>query len=249
MAESAVSCEQTSLELLKAGATALGIRLSPTQTEQFHRYYEALCDWNTRVNLTSVTGWREVQATHFLDSLTVSLAVPRSSLASGRFVDVGSGAGFPGIPLKIAFPGLSATLIDSTAKKTAFLCNLKETLGLSDVDVHAGRAESLAHDPQLREAFDFALIRAVASMAVLAELTLPFCRVGGVVVAQKRLDIEDELGRAQRAIETMGGALKEVKEVGLRELEGRRALVVLEKVGPTPQLYPRRPGMPAKRPL
>ena len=237
------------LELLKAGAAALGVHLSLAQLEQFQRYYEELADWNTRVNLTSVSGLDNVQTTLFLDSLTVSVAIPEDLLESGRFVDVGSGGGFPGIPLKIAFPRSRATLIDSTGKKTAFLVYLKEVLGLSDVDVHTGRAETLAHDPILRETFDLVLIRGVAKMPVLAELTLPFCRTGGIVIAQKKVGIEEEIKQAERAIETMGGELKEVREVPVKELGGARGLVVLEKIGPTPERYPRRPGMPAKRPL
>ena len=237
------------MELLKAGASALGVHLSLAQVDQFRRYYQELADWNTRVNLTSMTGWEEVQTRHFLDSLTVSVAIPDGLLESCRFVDIGSGGGFPGMPLRIAFPDLSATLIESTAKKTAFLVHLNNVLGFSDVDVQTGRAETLAHDPELRETFDLVLTRALASTAVLAELTLPFCRKGGIVVAQKKLGIQEELTQAQRAIETVGGVLREVREVALKDLGDARGLVVLEKTGPTPERYPRRPGIPAKRPL
>ena len=237
------------MELLTAGAAALGIRLSLAQTEQFRRYYAQMIEWNARVNLTSVTGWQEVQTRHFLDSLTVSLVIPPGLLESGRFADVGSGAGFPGIPLKIAFPGLRATVIDSTAKKTAYLVALREELNLSALDIRTGRAETLAHDPELREGFDFVLARALASMAVVAELTLPFCRVGGIVVAQKKPGAEDEIARAQKAIATLGGRLKQVKEVAIGELGEVRGLVVVEKTTQTPCRYPRRPGIPAKRPL
>ena len=237
------------MEKLKAGAAELGIELSLAQLKLLRRYYEVMVEWNARVNLTSITRWEEVQTRHFIDSLTVSLAIPRNLLQSGRFVDVGSGAGFPGIPLKIAFPGLKATLIDSTAKKTAFLIRLKEALGLHDVDVQTGRAETIAHDPAFRESFDFVLSRAVASLAVLAELTLPFCRMGGVVVAQKTPGSGVEVQRAFRAITMLGGALKEVREFAVTQLSSPIALVVLEKVAPSPDRYPRRPGIPKKRPL
>ena len=237
------------MQILRAGAAELGVHLSLAQLQLFRRYYKEMVEWNSRVNLTSVTGWEEVQSRHFLDSLTVRLAIPKNFLEEGRFMDVGSGAGLPGMPLKIAFPGLRATLIDSTAKKTAFLVSLKDVLGLPDVDVRTGRAETLAHDSELRESFDLVVTRAVSGMAVLAELTLPFCRVGGVVVAQKKLGVEDEVGQASGAIETMGGVLKEVREVAVTQLGEARCLVVLEKVGPTPERYPRRPGMPEKRPL
>ena len=241
--------EGIGVELLKAGTAALGIHLSLAQIERFRAYYQEIASWNTRVNLTSVTRWEDVQTIHFVDSLTVTLAIPRALLESGRIVDVGSGAGFPGIPLKIAFPSARVTLIESTGKKAAFLTHLTHTLGLEDVDVRTGRAEALAHDPELRESFDCVVSRAVAVMAALAELTLPFCRVGGVVVAQKKLDTRDEVRQAQRAIETMGGGLKDVTEVSPEILGGARSLVVLEKLNPTPDRYPRRPGMPAKRPL
>jgi 16S rRNA (guanine527-N7)-methyltransferase len=237
------------VKLLAAGAAELGIHLSLAQIDQFRRYYHKMSEWNSRVNLTSVTGWEEVQTRHFLDSLTVSLAVPLDMLDSGRFVDIGSGAGFPGVPLKIAFPGLRATLVDSTAKKTAFLTYVSRELGLPDVDVRTGRAETLAHDPELRERYDFVLSRAVSSMSTLAELTLAFCRMGGIVVAHKTLGTEAQIRRAHGAIETMGGQIKEVREVAVKSLGERRTLVVLEKVAPSPARYPRRPGIPTKRPL
>ena len=237
------------MRLLRAGAAALGIPISTAQSEQFLRYYKELVEWNGRVNLTSVTGWEEVQTRHFLDSLTVTLAIPPRMLTSGHFLDVGSGGGFPGMPLKIAFPGLRATLIDSTSKKTAFLVHLREVLGMRDVEVRTGRAETLAHEPNLRDTFDFALARAVGSLRVLAELALPFCRLGGMVIAQKNLNSNEEIERAQKAVETMGGMLKEVKEVPLDNLGAPRGLVVLQKVSETPERYPRRPGIPAKRPL
>ena len=237
------------MKLLAAGAATLGIRLSPVQTAQFCRYHSQIVEWNRRVNLTSVTDWTEVRSRHFLDSLSVSVALPPSMLKSGRFVDIGSGAGLPGVPLKIAFPGLRPTLIESTAKKTAFLSGLPSALGLNDMEVCTGRAEDLAQDPELRESFDFAVARAVAGMSTLAELALPFCRVGGLVIAQKKLGARDEIDQAEGAIEAVGGRLLDVREVQVEGLEDARALVVLEKVRTTPARFPRRPGIPTKRPL
>ena len=236
--------------MLEAGAEALGIRLSSRQLEQFRRYYEELLKWNSRVNLTSITGWEEVQTRHFVDSLTVSLGIPVTAPKTGRLIDVGTGAGFPGLPLKVASPQLSVTLVDATAKKTAFLEALVETLGLEGVEVRTGRSESLAHEPDLREGFDFAVARAVADMAALAELTLPYCRLGGLVIAQKTLDCDREILRSRRAIDLMGGRLEEVKRLPpLGDFDKPRGLVILEKLKPTPGRYPRRPGAPVKRPL
>ena len=226
----------------------MGMSLSLAQLEQFSRYYRAVVGWNARVNLTSVTQWGEVQTTHFLDSLTVCLGMPSGGLGSGRLVDVGSGAGLPGVPLKIAFPSLDTTLIESTGKKTAFLRHLREILHV-DLDVRTGRAETLAHDPELRERFDFVASRAVGSMSVLAELCLPFCRLGGTVIAQKKGDVKEEVESAEGAIDVLGGRLKEVMDVSVSGLRDNRSLVLLEKVSPTPASYPRRPGVPAKRPL
>ena len=235
-------------DLLATGAKALGIRLSETQTSRFVRYYDELARWNERVNLTSITEWEAVQSRHFLDSLSAAQALSPQMLQSGSFIDVGSGGGFPGLPLKLAFPGMRGTLLEATAKKTAFLAHLSEILELEDISVRTGRAETLAHEAEMREAFDMALARAVAEVATLAELTLPFVRVGGIVVMHKKADIADELEQAQGAIETLGGRLREVLPVTLPGLD-ERALVVLEKQHPTPERYPRRPGMPAKRPL
>ena len=237
------------MELLTAGAAALGICLTAEQKQQFRRYYEEMVDWNTRMNLTSVTDCRDVQTRHFVDSLAASLAIPRNVLDSGRFADVGSGAGFPGMPLKIAFPSLEATLIESTGKKARYLLHLRDALGLRDVEIRTGRAEALAHDPGLRERFDFVLSRAVARLAVLAELTLPFCRVGGTAILHKKPHVGDEIEEARTAIDTLGGTLREVKEFAVHGLCEHKALVVLEKARPTPERYPRRPGIPSKRPL
>lgn len=168
------------MDLLKTGAAALGVRLDDSQVDQFRLYHRELVSWNTRVNLTAVTEWDKVRTRHVLDSLSAAAVIPTEVLDGGTAVDVGSGAGFPGLALKIAFPDLRMTLIDSTSKKTAFLQHVSGQLGLDGVVVLTGRAEELGHRPDLRESFDLVLSRAVARLPVLAELTLPFCKVGGL---------------------------------------------------------------------
>jgi 16S rRNA (guanine527-N7)-methyltransferase len=235
------------MEKLKAGAKKLGVELGPAQLEQFEVYYQELIDWNKRVNLTAITDYEEVQLKHFLDSLTVVLAWQPAK--DSRVIDVGTGAGLPGIPLKIVFPDIKLTLLEATAKKAGFLRHIVEKLGLSDVEIVVGRAEEVAHQPRYREGFDLVLSRAVAALPTLVELALPFAAVGGSFIAQKKGNIDEEIGRADRAIELLGGKLRELKRVDIAGLADERYLVIIDKVSPTPAKYPRRPGLPAKRPL
>lgn len=233
------------METLARGAQALGLPLTPHQRGLFETYYRELTDWNRRINLTAIVGYQKVQTRHFLDSLSVALALPPGA---SRVIDIGTGAGFPGVPLKIALPHLHMVLVESVAKKTAFLRHLLSSLGLEGVEVLTGRAEEAAHRPGYREAFDAVLSRAVAPLTVIAELALPLARMGGRAIAQKKGDISAELTSATRAITVMGGRVLEVREVPAAGLEGH-LVVVLEKVSPTPEAYPRRAGLPAKRPI
>ncbi len=237
------------MKRLVTGALQLGIDLSPAQVDQFLRYRDELLAWNRKMNLTSITDPDEVETLHFLDSLSVAAGIPGGIGGAGRLLDVGTGGGFPGIPLKLAHPSLSVTLLESTAKKTRFLSHIVNDLGLEAVEVLCRRSEDLAQDPAHRERYDTVVARAVASIATLAELTLPLCAVGGRVIAQKRGNIAEELQRGARAIATMGGRLLECKPVSLPGLVDGRCLVVLQKIAPTPENYPRRAGVPAKRPL
>lgn len=238
------------MEKLNTGATKLGLQLSPRQLEQFYIYYQELLDWNRRLNLTAITDYEGVQIKHFLDSLTVTLAWQQPiSNRDFRLIDVGTGAGLPGIPLKILWPDIRLVLLDSTAKKAVFLHHLKQKLGLDDVEIVVGRAEEVAHKTQYREKFDVVLSRAVASLPTLVELTLPFCTIGGSFIAQKKGSIDPEVSRASQAISLLGGNLRAVRRVNLEEFTDERWLVIMDKVSTTPQQYPRRPGIPSKRPL
>ncbi len=238
------------MEKLNLGAQKLGLTLSPQQLEQFHVYYQELIDWNKRVNLTSITDYEEVQIKHFLDSLTVTIAwQQQGKKAELHLIDVGTGAGMPGIPVKILYPDIKLVLLDSTAKKAAFLHHLKRKLELDDVEVIVGRAEEVAHLPHYREKFDIVLSRAVAPLPTLAELTLPFCTLGGSFIAQKKGAIDQEINQAIKAISILGGKLRDRIRIYLEEFSDKRQLIIIDKVSPTPQLYPRRPGIPSKRPL
>ena len=241
--------EEMDATALREGAERLGVPLTPAQIDAFRRYHRELERGNRRVNLTSVADWRRAQAVHYLDSISVLSVIPPALLRSCRVADVGSGAGLPGLALRIVVPSLRVTFVEATHKKADFLRGLPETLALRCVEVLACRAETLGRDPAAREAFDVVTARGVARLNTLAELTLPLCRVGGVVVASKGADAEAESVEAERAIRTLGGALREVRWVEVPGLARPRALVVLDKVTPTPDRYPRRPGIPGKRPL
>jgi 16S rRNA (guanine527-N7)-methyltransferase len=237
------------MEKLKSGADKLGIQLSPRQLEQFQIYYQELVEWNRRINLTAITDCEEVQTKHFLDSLTVILALKQlSEHQHPSVIDVGTGAGMPGLPLKIVLPSIRLTLLDATAKKAAFLEHLKRKLAL-DFEIVVGRAEEVAHLDRHRERYDIVLSRAVAPLTTLVEITLPFCKIGGMLIALKKGEISKETDQAENAIEMLGGNLREVKPVELEELPDQRLLVVIDKISATPFRYPRRPGMPSKRPL
>jgi len=238
------------MEKLIAGAKKLGLQLNPRQLEQFRVYYQELVDWNKRMNLMATTDYEEVQVRAFLDALTVVLAwQPPTGGEPPRVLDVGSGGGLPGVPLRIAFPEIRLGLLEATSKKASFLHHLCDRLSLDNVEVVAKRAEELAHRDEYREMFDLVLSRAVAKLPTLVELALPFCAVGGTFVAYKKGNVDWEIIRAEVAITTMGGKLREVKSVDLPEFPDQRLLVVIDKLYPTPEKYPRRPGIPAKRPL
>jgi 16S rRNA (guanine527-N7)-methyltransferase len=238
------------MDPLIAGARQLNITLTGRQLADFETCYRELVAWNQRFNLTAITDWEGVLVRHFLDSLSCLKALPRAELAAGaRIIDVGTGAGFPGLPLKIVCPGMRLTLLEATGKKVAFLEHLVRVLGLKGVEAIHGRAEELGHNPAHRERYDWALARAVAEMPTLTEYLLPLVRVGGAVLAQKGEGAAAEVHGANAAIATRGGRVRQLVPVELRGLAETRYLVVVDKVAATPEKYPRRPGMPEKRPI
>lgn len=237
------------MALLSTGAREVGLTLTPYQLGQFQTYYQDLVTWNRRSNLTAILGYEEVQVKHLLDSLTAVPIVREHLPIRGKLLDVGSGGGCPGFPLKVAFPTLRLTLIDSIAKKTAFLSHLCQALDLPDVDVYTGRAEELAFRSGLRENFDMVVTRGVASMRILMELTLPFCRPGGLVIAWKKGEIETEIKVSMNAMQILNSKLKEVHLVDMNGLKDGRVLVVVEKFDSCPDRFPRRSGPMQSRPL
>ena len=232
---------------LRAAAEAASLSLSEEQILKFTRYDALLVDWNERMNLTAITEPRDVAVKHMVDSLTAYDA----ALFSGAptVIDVGTGGGFPGIPLKIFDPSIRLTLMDSLAKRLAFLEAVVEDLGLTGVTCVHARAEDAAHEPQRRERYDIAVSRAVARLPVLLEYTLPFVKRGGHLLALKGRQYEDEAREAGRALKLLGGAIEEMRPVHLPGLDDVRAVIIVRKERPTPRAYPRKAGTPAKKPL
>ncbi len=233
--------------LAQATYSLLGIRLTPAQLAAFSCYEEELLAWNRRMNLTAIESPEQVRIKHFLDSLSCWLVMRETPVS--KVVDVGTGAGFPGLPLKISNPRLSLTLIESVGKKAAFCNHIVQKLRLEDVQVIPERAEVVGQNPEHRERYDWAVARAVANLPVLMEFLLPLVRVGGKALAMKGSNAPAEAQMAQRAIRLLGGELQRLVPVTLPGVAEERYLVVVDKIAVTPQNYPRRPGVPAKKPL
>ena len=228
----------------------VGIAFAPADLErivgQLERYRELLLTWNARFNLTAITDEQGVLIRHFVDSLTVLKVLPNRPLS---LLDVGSGPGFPGIPLKLARPDLTVTVMDSTAKKVRFCAEVIQQLGLTGIRALHGRAEEMAHQSFFREQFDVVTARAVAPLPTLVEYLMPFVRPGGLCIAMKGSDAENEAAQAMRAIGVLGGRLSRLEPVQLPGLPDKRALIVIEKVSLTLPLYPRQGGGPRTAPL
>ncbi len=234
-------------EWLIERAESLGIRLSGEQIDQFHKYYELLIHRNKVMNLTAITEPQEVYVKHFFDSLTLARALPLKQIES--MIDVGTGAGFPGITLKIAFPHLKLVLLDSLKKRVGFLQEVVTGLRLTRAECIHGRAEELAHQAKYRQAFDLATARAVARLNVLAEYCLPFVRVGGHFVAMKGSAVDEEVQEAKQALHKLGKASLSTISLELPEGMGARHLLVMKKRDNSPKTYPRRAGIPARQPI
>ncbi len=234
-------------ELSQHAHRQLGLRLSRSQLSALSLYERELVDWNTRFNLTAIRDPQEIHIKHFLDSLSCVLAMRENPI--GRLIDIGTGAGFPGIPIKIIYPKMQLTLVESVGKKAEFCRHVVKILDLQGVEVIQERAETLGQDTTYRERYDWAVARAVAILPVLAEYLLPLVRVGGSMLAMKGESGPAEAHATEYAIRVLGGHLRQLLPVTLPGVAEERYLVVIDKVAATPSGYPRKVGVPAKRPL
>lgn len=235
------------LTILEEGCKELGITLDENQKKQFTDFYEYLVEKNKVMNLTGITEFQEVLIKHFLDSLACVKAVDMSRIK--RIMDIGTGAGFPGVPLKIAFPHLEACLLDSLKKRVNFLEETFQMLKLENITAIHGRAEEYAKNKQYRETYDLCVSRAVSNLATLSEYCLPYVKTGGYFISYKSGTVQEEVEQAQKAVKILGGKIQDVVYFQLLDSEIQRSLVVIEKIKATPGRYPRKAGTPLKEPL
>ncbi len=235
------------LAYIKEKIEALGILLSEKQTKQFYQYFELLSEWNQSFNLTGITEFEDVVEKHFVDSLSIVNIKKLEDV--DNLIDVGTGAGFPGIPLKIVYPNLKVTLLDSLNKRVCFLDNVIQKTGLTKIETIHGRAEDFAKPGGKREQFDLCVSRAVANLSILCEYCLPYVRLGGMFVSYKSGRIDEELERARSALFLLGGKLEECKSFCLPGTDIHRSLVMIRKVNGCPKKYPRKSGTASRSPL
>ena len=235
------------LTILEEGCRELGITLDEIQKKQFTDFYEYLVEKNKVMNLTGITEFQEVLVKHFLDSLACVKAVDMMRIK--RIMDIGTGAGFPGVPLKIAFPHLEACLLDSLKKRVNFLEETFQMLKLENITAIHGRAEEYAKNKQYRETYDLCVSRAVSNLATLSEYCLPYVKTGGYFISYKSGTVQEEVEQAQKAVKILGGKIQDVVYFQLPDSEIQRSLVVIEKIKATPGRYPRKAGTPLKEPL
>ena len=234
-------------EALQDAAAKYGLKLTESQISDFNVYYELLVEWNQKINLTALTSPEDVAVKHIIDSLSCfkqELFKPGTTL-----IDVGTGAGFPGLPLKIYYPELKLTLLDSLNKRVKFLQLVVDKLNLNGVEVIHARSEEVARQKKYREKFDLASARAVARLPILAEYCLPFVKVGGTFIALKGRQYEEEMTEADKAVKVLGGKIAEAVPVKLPGLEDKRAVIYIEKIKKTPAVYPRKAGTPERNPI
>lgn len=234
-------------KLLLDKVSELSIELNDKQVEQFIKFYELLVEWNKVMNLTGITEYDEVVEKHFVDSLSLVKAIDINNVES--VIDIGTGAGFPGIPLKIAFPHLKITLLDSLNKRIKFLNTVIDELGLEDIKTIHGRAEDFAKQAEYREQYDLCVSRAVANLATLSEYCLPYVNVNGLFVPYKSGDIEEELNNSKKAVQILGGTIEKTIKFELPGTDIGRSFVIIKKVKNTGKKFPRKAGLPSKEPL
>lgn len=235
------------MKILETGCRELGITLTQMQKEQFLRYYELLTEWNEVMNLTAITEFDGVMLKHFVDSLSIVKGMDMRKIKS--CIDVGTGAGFPGVPIKIVFPHIQVTLLDSLNKRLNFLNEVIKELNLIDIETVHGRAEDGARKQELRERFDLSVTRAVAKISVISEYCLPYVKVGGYFTAYKSGKVGVELAEGKKAVSVLGGKIDRTEEFYLPGTDMERALIMIKKVKTTPKKYPRKAGTPSKEPL
>ena len=237
----------TKMNQLKEDALSFGVELNENQLMQFQKYYEMLIEWNEKINLTAITDFDEVLKKHFLDSIAIGRLLDTG--ADLTVLDIGTGAGFPGIPIKIAFPKTKVSLLDSLNKRVNFLNEVIHELGLENINAFHGRAEDFAKKDLMREKFDLVVSRAVANLSSLSEFCLPYVKVGGKFVSYKSEKALEELEASNNAISILGGGNVRTDEFLLPGTEFNRTFVVIEKMKETPAKYPRKAGTPVKQPL
>ena len=225
----------------------LGVTLTEEQKQQFDKFYELLVEWNKVMNLTGITEYEEVNEKHFVDSVSIVKAIDINKVET--VIDIGTGAGFPGIPLKIAFPHLKIVLLDSLNKRINFLNTVIDELGLTDIRTIHGRAEDFAKQNKYREKFDLCVSRAVANLSTLSEYCIPYVSVGGMFVPYKSGEIDEEVEESKKAVRILGGKMVDVVKFQLPGTEIGRSFVKIEKTQNTTKKYPRKAGLPAKDPL